>query len=189
MISATIVAPRKIQRENGPNLSPNAAPSLNTSVNRIASPRTSWGNWRGTSWATAIALVTTSSTTTVTKVPQKIFAFELFLSIFLTLFAGDAEAGVRQRVESLECYLFPALMALSKGLRTAIQSPKSLINMPQETSFLTREEKGLFPFHGVRPLIRHVKRIRAQVAVRILHRGAERFAVIAELFQNAFTFL
>src|SRR5579862_9556236 len=159
MISATIVAPRKIQRENGPNLSPNAAPSLNTSVNRIASPSTSWGSCRGTSWATAIALVTTSRTTTVTRVPQKTFGFELFLSIFLTLFARDAESSVRQCIEPLEGDLFPALMAFAERLRTTIEPSQGLINMPQEASFLAGEQKGFLPFHGVRTLVRHVKRI------------------------------
>src|SRR6185503_11716547 len=89
----------------------------------------------------------------------------LFLGIFLALLALDAIAGVRQRVESLERDLVAAVVTLSERLWRPVESAERLIDEPQEPAFLAGEQERLLALHGVRALVRHVERVRAQVAV------------------------
>src|SRR5580698_2883206 len=170
MTSAPSVSARNTHRENGPTYSPNAAPGLNTSVKRTVSPSTGCGSCRGTSSDTATSFVATSSATTVANVPQNRRPLPLFLSIFLALLARDAVPRVWQRVETVKRDVLAALVAPAKRLRRPIQPAQGFIDMPQEPPFLAGEQERLLPLHGVRALVGHVERIRAQIAVRVLHR-------------------
>src|SRR5215208_3802344 len=57
-------------------------------------------------------------------------------AIFLFLFARNAEARVRQRVEPLEVDLLSALMALSELVGRAIQTAEGFVDMPEVAPFL-----------------------------------------------------
>src|SRR3954469_9785953 len=156
MNSATTVNIMKIQREYVPTCSPNAAPGLWTSVKRSHSPATGCGSPSNPSRDAAIAFVEKSIAVTITNTGQNSPA--LLLRIFLTLFAVDAIAGVRQRIESLEGDLVPALMALAEVFRIAVQTAQRLVDVPEEPPFLAREEERLLALHRVRALVRHVER-------------------------------
>src|ERR1051325_3783043 len=183
MKSATIVNIMKIQREYVPTFNPNAAPGLCTSVKRIQSPKIGCGSPSKPRRAAATAFVQKSTAVTNTSTGQKSPA--LLLCIFLTLFAIDAIAGVGQRIEPLERDLVAALVALAEALRAAIQPAQRFVDVPQEAAFLAREEERLLAFHRVRSLIRHVKRIAAQIAVGVLRRASEHFVGAAELLEHA----
>ena len=149
----------------------------------------SCGTCCGERLAAAISLVTRSSATTVISVPQKRGVLDLPLSIFFALLALDAISGVRQSVESLEADLLAAVVAFSELLRISINPAQRFVDMPQEATFLTREKKCLLALHGIRTLIGHVERVRAQIPVRSLRRGSESFVVVTKLLQNALPLL
>src|SRR5687768_14170055 len=122
--------------------------------------------------------------------PQKIGASGLLLlSIFLTLLAGDAQARMGKRVESIVVDVLTTAVALPERVGRAVQPPQGLVDVPEEPSLLAREEKRLLPLHGVRALVGHVEGIRAEVPVRRLRRCAEGLAVVAKLLQDALALL
>ena len=107
----------------------------------------------------------------------------LLLRIFLALLAVDAVTRVRKRVESLERDLLAAVVTLAEGIWVAVEPSKRLVDVPQEASFLTREQKRLFAFHRIGALVRHVEGIAAQIAVRRLRCISERFIGATKLLQ------
>src|SRR3954469_17567045 len=117
----------------------------------------SCGTCCGESVAAAISLVTRSSATTVISVPQKRGVLDLPLSIFFTLLALNAVSGVWQRVETLEADLLAAVMAFAELLRVSIEPAQGLVDVPQETTLLAREEERLLALHRVGTLIGHVE--------------------------------
>src|SRR3982751_555480 len=117
---------------------------------------TSCGMCCGERLAAAISLVTRSTATTMTNVPQKRRGLGLALSIFFALLALDAISGVRKRVEPLEADLSPTVMALAELLRIPVKAPEGLVDVPEETAFLAREQKSFFAFHRVGAFIGHV---------------------------------
>src|SRR5215218_10272723 len=132
---------------------------------------------------TANAFVQKSTVVTSTSTGQK--SPELLLCIFLTLLAVDAIAGVGERVESLVRDLIAALVATTKGFGCAIQPAQGFIDVPEETTFLAREEERLLALHRVGALIRHMERVTAQVAVGFLGSSAERLVGAAKLLHHA----
>src|SRR4029079_9984315 len=90
---------------------------------------------------TANAFVQKSTVVTRTSTGQK--SPELLLCIFLTLLAIDAIARVRERGASLVSALITALMSTTEGVGGTIQTPQGFVDVPEETSFLAREEKRL----------------------------------------------
>src|SRR3981081_777493 len=127
-----------------PRFKPNAAPGLYTSVNRTWLPRISCGMCCGDRLVAAITFVARSSATTSIKVPQKRGGLGLALSIFFALLALYAISGVRQRVETLEAYLAPAVVAFAELLGVAIEPAKRFVDVPEETAFLAPEQKSFF---------------------------------------------
>src|SRR5687767_1233898 len=117
----------------------------------------------GDRFATASTFVTTSSATTVASTPQKRAGLGLALSIFFALLALDAVPRVRKRVEALERDFLTAVVAFAEGLRRPIKAAQCLIDVPEKTSFLACEQKGLFSLHGVGALVGHVERVRAEI--------------------------
>src|SRR4051812_25807798 len=111
---------------------------------------------------TANAFDATSLATTASRMGQKTTAFELLLRIFLALLALDAVPRVRQRVQALECDVLAAVVTFPEGLGRFVQPAQRLIDVPEEPSFLAREQERLFALHGVGALIRHMERIGAQ---------------------------
>src|ERR1044071_8393431 len=61
--------------------------------------------------------------------------------------------------------------------------------MPEETSFLTREQERFLTLHCVGTLACHVERVRAQVCVGTLGCRAERHLVVAKLLENTLPLL
>src|SRR5215813_6197880 len=118
MKRATTVNTMNIHREYTPTCSPNAAPGLCTSVNRIQSPKTARGNPSNCRRLAAIAFVQKSIAVTSTSTGQNTPA--LLLRIFLALFAVDAVASMRERIEPLERNLVTALMTLPEVLGIAV---------------------------------------------------------------------
>src|SRR5215468_2006691 len=57
--------------------------------------------------------------------------------------------------------------------------------MPEEPAFLAGEQERLLTLHGVGPLIGHVERVAAQVAVGGLRRRAKSFVSTTKLFEHA----
>src|ERR1035437_5923872 len=187
--SAPRVSAVKIQRDQGPKCRPNAAPELKTSVNRSVSPSTSRGTRDGTRRSTATIFVTASASTTDATTPKKRRGFGLLLSIFLALLALDAVAGVRQRVEAFEPDLASALVAAAVRLRRAVQASQRFVDVPEKAALLAREEERLLALARVGALVGHVERVRGQVAVGALRRGAEGLVVMAKLLEHALAFL
>src|SRR3954462_1017047 len=140
----------------------------------------------GESADAAISFVARSIATTRRSVPQKRGRLALPFSIFFALLALDAVSGVRQRVETLECDLLSAVMALAKLFRRPVKTAKGFVDMPEETSLLAGEKECLLALHRVRSLIGHVEGVGAEVAVRALRRGTERLVIVTELLQHAF---
>src|SRR5215207_7620789 len=91
----------------------------------------------------------------------------LLLSIFLALLARDAVARVGQRVQPLEGDVLATVVALAEGLGRLVQPPERLVDVPEEASLLAGEQERLLPLHGIRPLVGHVERVGAEVAVRL----------------------
>src|SRR5258705_3665929 len=139
----------------------------------------------GDSTEAAISLVARSTATTTIRVPQKRGGLGLALSIFFALLALDTVSGVRQCVEALEAYLSPAVVALPELLWVPIEAAQPFVDVPEESAFLAREQKRLFPLHRIRALIRHVEGVCAQVAVRTLRGRPVRLVVIRQLLQDA----
>src|SRR5688572_20247387 len=172
-----MVSVMKTQRECSPTCRPKAAPGLYTSVKRRYSPIRSCGTRAGESARTATAFVTTSMATTAMRIGQKsrpliaggsagggaelttagLSGVELSLCIFLALLAVDAIPRVRQRVETLVGDVLAAVVALAESLRRLVEPPQRLIDVPEETAFLAREEERLLALHRVRALVRHVE--------------------------------
>src|SRR5437868_9044310 len=101
----------------------------------------------GTRRVEAIAFVPKSTAATSASTGQNSPA--LFLCIFLALLAVDAIAGVREGVQPLESNFVTALMAFAESFRRPIQAAKGFVDVPQETTFLTREQKRLLALHRV----------------------------------------
>src|SRR5690242_8869804 len=135
-----MVSSRKICREYGPALTPNAAPGLCTSVSLAQSPNTSRGTCCGTSSATASAFVAKSATTTETMIDQKVVDSDLFLCIFFALLAREAEARVRQCIETIEVDLLATAVAPPKRLRRPVEPAKRFVDVPEESTLRAREE-------------------------------------------------
>src|ERR1039458_3374265 len=115
--------------------------------------------------STATIFVNASTIITDAATPKKRRGFGLLLAIFFALLALDAEAGVRQRVETLEPDLAAALVTPSERLGRAVEAAQRFVDVPEEASLLAREEKRLLALHGVGALVGHVERVRRQVAV------------------------
>src|SRR6185503_15454924 len=88
----------------------------------------------------AISLVTKSETTTAVAVPQNNRRSAAF-TIFLFRLALDAQAGVRERIETDEPDRFTALLAAPEALRRAVQPAQRLVHVPQVPPLLRREQK------------------------------------------------
>src|SRR5512146_1812392 len=127
----------------------------------------------------------TMPSTSDQKTPLSVLFGLLPLSIFLTLLAGYAQPGMRQRVEPIEVDVPTTRLALPEYFRRLVQPPERLINVPEKSPFLAGEEKCLLTLHGICALIRHVEGIRTQVAVRRLRGGGEGLGVVAELLEHA----
>src|SRR5438105_3753347 len=134
--------------------------------------------------AAAISLVTRSTATTRTIVPQKRGGLALPLSIFFALLAFDAISGVRQRVETLEADVLPAVVALAELFRISIKSAQRFVDVPEKATFLARKEKRFLALHGIGALVGHVERVCTQIAVGALRRRTECLVVVPELLQN-----
>src|SRR5687767_9234689 len=113
----------------------------------------------------------------------------LLLCIFLALFALDAVPRVRERVEPLEGDVLAAVVTLAERLRRPVEPAQRFVDVPEESAFLAGEQERLLALHGVRALVGHVERVRAQVTIRGLRRRAERLVVVSELIQHATTLL
>src|SRR2546422_6425511 len=94
----------------------------------------------------AISLVTKSETTTAVAVPQNSRRSAAF-TIFLFGLALDAQAGMRERIETVEPDRFPTLLATAEALGRAVQAPQRLVHMPEVAAFLRREQELLFALH------------------------------------------
>src|SRR5438105_10894342 len=113
--------------------------------------------------AAAISLVTRSIATTAIRVPQKTGGLGLPLSIFFALLAFDAIPGVRQRVETLEADLSPAVVAFAELLRIPIKPAEGFVDMPQEPALLTRKEERFLALHRIGALVGHMASVCAQI--------------------------
>src|SRR5687767_2483801 len=98
-----------------------------------------------------------STSTTPTITDQNSGALRLPFSIFFLLLALDAEARVRQRVQAVVADVVAAAVTLAERLGRAVQPAKRFVDVPEEATFLAREEERLLPLHGVGALIRHVE--------------------------------
>src|SRR5688500_6675478 len=143
----------------------------------------------GTRNVTDADFVTTSATSTAISTLQKVAGLGALLSNLVLLLAGDAVPRVRQGIEALEGDQLPAALAVAERLGGAVQASQRLVDVPEEPSLLAREEERLLPLHGVRALIGHVERVRAQVAVRRLRRRPEGLVVVPELLEHALALL
>src|SRR6266550_559718 len=138
----------------------------------------------GDSVAAAISLVTRSTATTVTSVPQNRGGLGLPLSIFFALLALDAIPGVGQRVETLETDISSAVVTFAELLGIPIKPPQRFVDVPEKTTFLTRKQKRFLALHRVGALIGHVERIRAQITIGALGRRTECLVVVTKLLEN-----
>src|SRR5690606_20021096 len=150
----------------------------------MSSPTSGCGTRKGSS-RTASHLVAMSSTRTPTRTPQNRLAFRLLLLvIFLALFAVDAVTCVRQGIQALEGNVLSAGMTLSERLRALVQPAKCLVYVPEKATFLAGKEESLFAFHGIRTLVRHVERVRAQITIRRLRCVGESLLVIIQFLEH-----
>ena len=106
------------------------------------------------------------------------------LALFFPLLALDAETRVRKCIEALERDLLTAVVAAAEILGLLVEATQRLVDVPEETTFLAGEQERLFTLHGIRSLIRHMERVRTQVSVSRLRRGAEYIFVVPELLQR-----
>src|SRR5688572_17795034 len=134
--------------------------------------------------ASATSLVAKSSATTTSAVIQK-RRRSAALAILFLLLAGDAQAGVGQRVEPLEPDLLAAVVAVAELVGAAVQPPERLVHMPEIPPLLRGEEKLLLALHGVGALVGHVEGVGGQIAVGGLERAVEGLVVIPELLHHA----
>src|SRR5207253_2262074 len=156
---------------------------LYTSVKRTDCPMRSCGTRAGTSPRTATALVTMSTATIAIRMGQK--KLPLLLRIFLALLAVDAIPRVRQRIEALEGDVFFAIVALAERLGRFVEPSQRLIDMPEETTLLAREQERLLAFHGIGALVGHVEGVGAEIPVRRLIALVEQLVVVPQLLQHA----
>src|SRR5438034_8574635 len=117
----------------------------------------------------AISLVTKSETTTAVAVPQNSRRSAAF-TIFLFGLALDAQAGMRERIETVEPDGLAALLATAEALGRAVQPPQRLVHVPEVAAFLRREQELLFALHRVGALIGHVEGVAREIAVRRLEK-------------------
>src|SRR6185437_10908712 len=101
----------------------------------------------------------TMPSTSDQNTPLSVLFGLLPLSIFLTLLAGYAQPGMRQRVETIKVDFPTTRLALPEDLRRLVEPPERLIDVPEEPPLLTGKEKCLFTLHGIGALIGHVKRV------------------------------
>src|SRR5687768_2107167 len=111
-----------------------------------------------------------SATTTVSRTDQNSGVLALPLCIFFTQLAVDAVPRVRKRIETLVGDVEPAVVALAERFGRAVETAQRLVEVPQETTLLAREQERLLAFHRVRALVGHVERVRAQVPIGTLGR-------------------
>ena len=90
-----------------------------------------------------------------------------------------------QRVQPVEADVGSALMALPELLGIAVQPPQRLVHVPEVPALLRREQELLFPLHRVGALIRHVKGVGREIAVRPLESVVERLVVVPQLLHHA----
>src|SRR5262245_57723734 len=139
---------------------------------------------RRASTLSASSLVTMSSARIPMTVPQNRRRLAALSILFLGL-AVDAEPRMGQRVEPVEADLLAALLALAEFFGRLVQPPQRLVHVPEITSFLRREQEGLFPLHRVGSLVGHVERVAGQIAVGGLEARIEGFVVVPELLHHA----
>src|SRR2546427_10698973 len=106
----------------------------------------------------ATSLVRMSRVTMPSTVPQNRRRLAALSILFLRL-ALNAQAGVRQRVESIEADFLAALLALPELVRILVQAPQRLVHVPQVAALLRSEQERLFALHRIGALVRHVERI------------------------------
>src|SRR3989442_7942855 len=143
-----------------------------------------WSGSRRARNDSAISLVTKSETTTPTAVTQN-SRRSAALSIFLFGLALDAEAGVWEGVEAIESDRIAALLAAAEALGRTVQPAQRLVHVPEVAPFLRREQKRLLALHRVGALIGHVEGIAREIAVGGLEARVERFAIVAQLLDDA----
>src|SRR6185312_5491250 len=126
------VSTRKISRDHGPRLRPNAAPGLYTSVRRTTSPNTFCGTRCPGSNRTAAIFVITSVATTPATNDQKSaglgLLWLLLLGIFLSLLARKAEPGVGKCIEPFEVDVLTAIVTLAERLGRPIEPPQRFVD-------------------------------------------------------------
>src|SRR5688500_2164546 len=150
---------------------------------------TSCGTRIGTRNRSAMYFVICSTMTTRPRIGQNRPPLGLLLPIFFALLAGDAQPRVWERIEPVEVDVLAAAVALAERLGRAVHAAKCLVDVPQEPALLPREEERLLALHRVRPLIGHVERVAAQVAIGVLRGRAERLIVVAEFLQHSLALL
>src|SRR5471030_1644317 len=138
--------------------------------------------------STAMIFVNASASTTDRATPKKSRGFGLLFSIFFALLARNAKPRVRQRVEPVEPDLTATLMAAAERFGRTVEAAQRFVDVPEETSLLAREQERLLAFHRVGALIRHVERVRREIAVGALRCGTERLVIVAEFLQHALPF-
>src|SRR5262249_4403885 len=119
--------------------------------------------------------------TAVPKNSRRSAAFTIFLSGL----ALDAQAGMGERVEAVESDRVAALLAAAEFLGRAVQPAQRLVHVPEIAPLLRREQKRLLALHRVGALIGHVEGVAREVAVGGLQARVERFAVMAQLLDDA----
>ena len=93
-----------------------------------------------------------------------------------------------ERIETFECNVRAAIMALAESLRSAVK-PQGLVDVPEEAALLAGEEKRFFALHRVGALIGHVEGVCAQIAVRTLRSRSESLVGMTQLLENALSFV
>src|SRR5437879_4819479 len=129
-------------------------------------------------------LVTRSRPTQPNAITQKRRRWSAALLVLFLLLAGDAQAGVRQRVEALEADLPAAVLAPAEVVGGAIQPAERLVQVPEVAALLRGEEELLLPLHRVGTLVRHVKGVGGEVTVGVLQGRVEGLVVVAELLHH-----
>src|SRR5687767_1405801 len=132
-----------------------------------------------------MALVRKSVRTTVTRTDQNSGVLALPLCIFLTLLAVNAVTRVGKRVQTIVGNILAAVVTLSERFGRAIKPSQCFVEMPQKPAFLAGEKKSFLALHRIGSLIRHVERVRAEVAVCALRRRPESFVIMPELLQHS----
>ena len=68
----------------------------------------------------------------------------------------------------------------SRACRRPVKPSQRLVDVVEQPTLLAREQKGLFAFHRVGPLIRHVEAVSRQIVVRSLQSARKRLVVLAK---------